>query len=340
MRCSRFALVPLVVVVAAACKGSTPPASSLPLLDTEPHGAAFNPNEIVPVGALSDFSALSATAIAKFLESTPYGGASFLSTYQSNGVAATASIASAAATYRINPIVLLTALEAKAGLIASSVYPSPPLAVDYVFGCGCSSPDVCDLSLAGIDVQVACYASALRDGLDEISATVGHQTAGGWGPGNTSTSLDGLEVTPKDASTAALYQVDPVVGTGKTGTSLFENIWALYIGALHYDPASPVGPGATALIGDPCVGADDCNVPNAVCANAAGYPGGLCTMSCTGSCPTQQSFCASFASDGFCLPLCSPTDSASCRTGYGCQLVDSFGVDAGPEYVCAASKSQ
>jgi hypothetical protein len=194
---------------------------------------------------------------------------------------------------------------------------------------------VCDVDAAGLDVQVACYANALRTSLDEIAASANHETAGGWGPGQSSLTIDNVSVTPEDASTAALYQWEPLVGTGKSGSSLFAGIWALYTKALHYNPQKPVGPSATAIIGDPCVGSDDCAVANPVCANTASYPGGLCTTGCTGACPTPQSFCASFQKDGFCLAICSPTDSSSCRTGYSCQLVDVFGLDAGPAYVCA-----
>jgi hypothetical protein len=326
-----------VSVSLAACKGSpAPPTLDVPPQDTADSGVPFDPDEVVPSAAFTDFQAESTSDVQGFLEHNPYNGGSFLSTYQSNGVLFSAAVTNAATTYRINPIVLLVAVEAEGALVADPAYPQGGVLVDYLFGCGCGVPSVastCAPSAAGLDVQLACYADALRTSLDQIAAT--GQTTGGWGPGKSATTLDGVTVQPMDDSTAALYQYDPVVGKGDTGNSLFANVWIEYAESFSYGiPGGPTG--ATAMVGDACVGASDCAVPDAICATGAGYPGGMCTSRCSGSCPGVDAFCADFTKGGYCLAVCSPDDSWSCRTGYTCALVQPSGgpAGAGPEDVC------
>jgi hypothetical protein len=322
----------------ASCKGNA--AVSGPVLapaDTADAGVPFTPDEVVPSAAFTDFAALDAMDVQSFLVHDPYSGSSFLQTYQSNGVLFSDAVANAATTYRINPIVLLVAVEAEGGLVFDATYPQPSSAVDFLFGCGCpdpATPATCDPSAAGLDVQLGCYANALRTSLDEIA--VSGETAGGWGPGKTGTTLDGLTVKPADDSTAALYQYDPVVGKGQTGQSLFANIWFEYTQALTYFVPEGVDTEATAQIGDPCVSAADCALANPICATGAAYPGGMCTSKCKGSCSGVDAFCADFTSGGFCLSVCSPTDSWSCRSGYACALVQPSGAPAGTAsaYVC------
>ena len=340
MRPVVVAVAPLLgVALAAACQGTQSTATlTLPAQDTADSGLPFHADEIVPSAAFTDFESIDATGIQSFLERDPYeGGSSFLQTYQSNGVLFSAAVASAATTYRINPIVLLVAVEAEGGLLDDVAYPQPSAAVDFLFGCGCSvpsMPETCDPSAAGLDVQLACYANALRTSLDQIAQS--GTTAGGWGPGKTSTTLDGTTVKPTDDSTAALYQYDPVVGNGQSGSSLFENIWQEYTLALSYAPPQGTSAEATSLVGDPCVSASDCAIASPICATGSSYPGGMCTSQCKGSCAGVDAFCADFTSGGFCLSVCSPTDPSSCRTGYACALIQPSGAPAGTKsaYVC------
>jgi len=318
---SRFALVLAGSALAIAC-GSSASTSSLPSLDFAPAkgGATFNPDEIIAESAFTDGLAYGPRDLEMFLSLTPYGAASFLATYQSSGVLAQDAIAAAATKYSINPIFFLVRAEVVAGLIAAKTYPLPARQVEYVFGCGCTSPSTCDASFAGLDKQADCLGSTLRTSLDEIAAT--GRTAGGWGPGVASVTLDGVRVTPADASTAALYEYDPIVGTGKSDNWLVWNIWQLYARALP-PPAS--GLGATPQIGDPCAAAADCGFANPVCETGATYPDGLCTSKCNGSCAGTDAFCANFSGSGYCLAICNPTDPASCRAGYSCALIQQFG---------------
>ena len=115
---------------------------------------------------------------------------------------------------------------------------------------------------------------------------------------------------------------------------MFSNVWAVYTRDLGYTPPTSASTGATSLVGDPCIGSDDCALPSPICAAGSGYPGGLCTTKCTDSCPTVDAFCSDFTSGGFCLAVCSPTDSFSCRSGYSCTSVQGHGSDAGSANVC------
>jgi len=340
----RLGKLVVVAAFASACNNSANATTpSIPIQDVDDGGYPFNKDEIVPSAAFTDFTALAATDVQSFVEHSPYTGESFLGTYQSNGVTFAAAVVNVAQTYRINPIVLLVAVEAKAGLVAATTYPPVPSTVDYLFGCGCSlSPNasgpgdasVCDPSAAGLDVQLACYANALRTSLDQVA--VSGTTQGGWGPGTTATTLDGIAVKPKDDSTAALYQYDPVVGTGRSGNSLFSTIWLEFTQTLSYESPQGGAAGALAEVGDSCLVSSECAISNAICATGSGYPGGMCTSHCTGSCPASDAFCAAFTSGGYCLALCNPTVPASCRSGYSCTLVQPSGAPSGtpPSNVC------
>jgi len=70
----------------------------------------------------------------------------------------------------------------------------------------------------------------------------------------------------------------------------------------------------------------------AVCATK-GYPDGICTVTCPGSCPSQpgeaESFCALFEEGAFCLPRCNINAPGGCRDGYKCIRVKSEGGDSG-----------
>jgi hypothetical protein len=322
-------------LLAAACakKGE---ASVLAAQDLQASGGSFDPDEILDPASMQDTTALDSNGIEQFLQQTPYGGTSFLAAYSSNGVPASDAIAAAAARYAIDPIVFLVRAEMDQGLVVSTGYPSPASRVEFAFGCGCTAPGACDPTYAGFDVQVDCLGAALRDALDAVAAT--GQTVGGWGPNLASTTLDGVAVTPQDDSTAALYQYTPVVAVGKAGGNwLFWNLWQEFAGALGYSP--PAGaPGPTSWIGDACAGSGVCSYDGTEGTCATQFPGGLCTLTCSTSCPSSssqaQTFCADFGSEGgFCLAVCNPSDP-QCRSGYVCQSVKQFGDTATSQDVC------
>ena len=155
------------------------------------------------------------------------------------------------------------------------------------------------------------------------------------------TTLDGARVTPADASTAALYQYTPSVNAGRPGgTWLFWNLWQKYAAALGYKGAGAVAT-PTASIGDPCTVSGNCAFQGGEC--ATNFPGGLCTATCTSTCPADPSntpaFCADFQGQGgYCLPICNPSASA-CRSGYTCSRVAQEGAPTQGQYVCTPAGS-
>jgi hypothetical protein len=324
-----------VLALVAACSKSPGESSVLQASDLQGNGASFDANEIVDSASMQDQGALDEAAVLKFLQKTPYGGSSFLATYASHGTSAARAIAVASGQYALNPLVFLVRAQMDTGLIGSTTYPSPANRVEYAFGCGCIAPGQCDGAYAGFDVQIDCLGAALRESLDAVAAT--GKTDGGWGPRVTSTTLDGVSVTPKDDSTAALYQYTPVVAVGQAGGNwLFWNLWRKYASFAGYGGAK--GAPLTSWIGDACIATSACVYAGTAGTCATQFPGGLCTLSCTGSCPTAmgeaQTFCADFGSQGgFCLAVCNQADP-QCRTGYGCKSVAQAGNGSTSQYVC------
>jgi hypothetical protein len=326
-------LLAVSTVLVGACSEDTP-ATVLQAIDTQkPTGQAnpFDRNVIADPASFADVETLKPADVQRFLGKTPYERASFLETYQSNGIRAADSIMSAARQYRINPLVFLVFAQAAQGLVGERNYPFPPDRVEYVFRCGCLEAKSCLPQLAGFDRQVDCLGRALREAIDEIK--LNETTKTGWGPNKTSLTLDNLKVTPDNEATAALYDRLPRVNEGGAGgTWLFWNLWNLY--ALKIDYAGPIGTIDGRWIGEPCVTDATCGVQNSIC--ATDYPDGLCTVSCTSDCPSTptkpETFCVKFESGGFCFPKCNPK-SPQCRAGYSCIRV--AGVGSGDsEYVC------
>ena len=283
---------------------------------------------------MQDQSALDSPGVLAFLQHTPYGQPSFLTTYASHGVSASDAIMTAARRFALDPLVLLVRAQMDQGLVGSPSYPSPASRVEYAFGCGCATTGDCDPAYAGFDVQVGCLGALLRESLDAVAST--GKTDGGWGPGITVTTLDGLPVTPKDDSTAALYQYTALVAPGQAGGNwLFWNLWRKYAAAVSYGGGAG---SSTAWIGDPCKSSESCVLGGTPGTCATQFPGGLCTLACTTSCPSTTgkalTFCADFGSQGgYCLEVCNPADP-QCRAGYTCKSVQHAGGTGAPQTVC------
>jgi hypothetical protein len=232
------------VLLASACAKSSQENSILQAEDLSAGPLPFDPSEIVDQGSFTDNATIDSATIASFLQQTPYKVGSFLETYESNGVRANDAMVAAGKRYGINPLVFLVRAQMEQGLVGEQSYPLPASRVEFVFGCGCAAPSDCDPALAGFDKQVGCLAQALKQSMDEITAN--GQTGGGWAPQKTSSTLDGVQVTPRDASTAALYQYTPRVAKNAGGGNwLFWNIWQNYATALGYSgpPGQPGPPG-------------------------------------------------------------------------------------------------
>jgi hypothetical protein len=322
-----------VAALAVACARQGDDSSVLQADDLRQTEIPFDQDDVLDAGSLTDSLALpTAREVQAFLSKTPYGRASFLATYQSNGVRAADAIARAADKYQINPLVLLVRAQVDQGLVGTQYYPSPPSRVEYVFGCGCPGGTAkCDPAYAGFDRQVDCLGAALRALTDEaLGAGV---TASGWGAGRTQRTTDGVLVTPRDAGTAVLYAYTPYVAMNKPGgVWVFWNVWQNYAAFVGY--AGALGPpvGTKRWIGDACTSDPLCAaIPDGVCVQ--NFPSGMCTTACSKSqpCPNDmdhpQTFCANFgANGGFCLPVCNPSNPASCRPGYECKLANELGT--------------
>ena len=317
------ALAVAVFAIAAACakdQGST----VLQADDLVPVDGPFDPNMIVDSTAVFTDSYALPEGVQAFLKKTPYKRPSFLATYQSNGVLAADAIQRAADVYQINPLVFLVRAQMEQGLIGQQYYPFPPSRVEYVFRCGCSG-DVCDPALGGFDRQVDCLGRTLRTSLGQACGAA-RATAGGWGVGRASNTVDGVSITPANEATAALYQYMPFVNSGAEGGNwLFWNLFQKYALAVAY-------PGAVSdqFVGDSCCGDASCPYAKGVC--AVNVSGGMCTASCDAKnpCPSDQggrkAVCASLSGQGFCLRDCS---ASACRKGYACVGVALIGGGGG-----------
>ena len=314
-------------VLGVACSTGS---SVWPDLDYADEGMPFDPGLIIDsTESLTDPSSFpQATDIQAFLKQTPYGTESFLATYSSNGVSAAMAIANAAITYQLNPLLFLVRAEMDQGLVAATSYPSPASRVEFVFGCGCAETGVtasCDPLLAGFDRQVDCLAREIRSSLDSACG-VTHLTSGGWGSGKTSTTIDGVDVTPENEGTAVLYQYTPLVLERRAGGNwFFWNVYQLYANSIGYP-----GSFMQAWIGDACCGDTACAaIQGGTC--AVNVPGGMCTATCSASqpCPMdpdRHAVCTSLSGQGFCLLDCS---ASPCRAGYLCQPVALVGGGQG-----------
>jgi hypothetical protein len=327
------ALAAGIASLTAACSTSSGESSVLQASDLQSSGA-FDPDEIVASAPMQDQATIGAAELTAFLKATPYGQSSFLATYTSHGVSAVSAMVTTAHAYALNPLLFLARAEMDQGLVGSVGYPSPSSRVDFAFGCGCAAPGDCDSTYAGFDIQVACLAAELRESLDAVAAT--GKTDGGWGPGIAGTTVDGVSVTPKDDSTASLYQYTPIVAVGQAGGNwLLWNLWRRYASALQYTGPNATG---TGWIGDACTADATCAYGGTAGTCATQFPAGLCTLACTGSCPSATghpgTFCADFgAQGGFCLAVCNQSDP-QCRAGYTCESVKQFGDTPASQYVC------
>ena len=324
----------VLVAIVAACSGGPNWAWPPDDFAAQDLSAPFDPNTLIDqTASLTDPTALpDQPSIQTFLAQTPYGGESFLATYASNGVSASTAIANASATYQLNPLLFLVRAEVDQALISQTTYPTPAARVEYAFGCGCDevpSPahptPRCDPSLAGFDKQVDCLARTMRSYLDAVCGTA-QTTAGGWASGATSTTIDGVTVTPANEGTAALYQYAPLVLLNQAGGNwFFWNVYQFYASTIAY-------PGAyvDAWVGDPCCGDAACQQGfGGTC--AVNVPGGMCTESCDAktACPMSEgrnSVCANLSNAGFCLFDCT---TSPCRQGYVCQTVALIGGGSG-----------
>lgn len=329
-------------LLAFGCGDEPEPATVLDPLDLElsldGEEASFDPDELVDDASFLDGTTFTEARVQELLRQPPYGRASFLETFQSNGVRAADAFARTGRGYGVNPLALLAFVQIRQGLVSASAYPvSSPSRVEYAFGCGCSREGACDPESAGLDRQLDCLARELRAAVDSVAAS--GATPRGFSPGKASRTLDGKTVTPANAATAAVYDQIPEVGEAgesRRGAWLFWNVFRAYAYHAVYEPEGTPG---GAVVGDPCAEDATCTFEGGRCATT--FPGGYCTAACSGACPASPNgalaVCSTFADEGYCFTAC--LDASSCRAGYACCELPSFGVDGPPEPVCVPDET-
>ncbi len=175
----------------------------------------FNKNYIISDFEFTDANAFSSAAgVQYFLERKGSGLADY-SVLTSDGVIKKASdiIWEASQENNISPKFLLTLLQKESGLVTEKSLSQSRL--DWTMGagvcdgCSKSDPEIIK-KYKGFDKQITWAAELNRWYLDEIDEK--GKTITGWGPGITKKTLDGLDVTPVNAATAALYTYNPWVG--------------------------------------------------------------------------------------------------------------------------------
>src|SRR5438105_13903541 len=109
MNSSRLAeillLVAAVAVVGPGCAKDSQEKTILQSedLSTGPDQGQFDPSEVIDPASFTDDEQLDAQQLQDFLHRTPYKRASFLETYESNGVRAVDALVLASRIYKSNP---------------------------------------------------------------------------------------------------------------------------------------------------------------------------------------------------------------------------------------------
>lgn len=216
----------------------------------------FHKNFILSDNEFRDSSSLSLNGIGNFLAQEGSALADYVTTDVNGAVVSAAKIIyDTAQTYELNPKVLLVLAQKESSAITSGTLTSAitdwTLGYAVCDGCSKDDPDVAEYSglakqfdAAG-DRFVHSYLADLRDHGSTIS---------GWGPGITKTTIDGIEVTPTNDATAALYTYNPCVGAYGGGdpnygcNSLFAKLYYEWFPALKYPNGSLLQDGSTGAV--------------------------------------------------------------------------------------------
>ncbi|MFH0852894.1 MAG: hypothetical protein V1853_00610 [bacterium] len=190
----------------------------------------FNKNNLLNNSELMDWNSMSIGRVDGFLKKL--GG--FLSTVSAadhTGAVKSAAqiIVEASGRHRLSPKFFLIMIEKESGLVQSRKS-DPYGLVDVALGFACPDGLGCSQEHKGFAHQVDAAGEKIRDGyladLEKKGTTIS-----GWGVGITKTTVDGIEVTPENEATAALYTYNPWVGKYGGGdqrwgaNSLFVKLW-------------------------------------------------------------------------------------------------------------------
>lgn len=216
----------------------------------------FQKNFILSDHEFRDSNSLSLKGIKNFL--IEKGGVlqDYVTTNVSGETVSAAEIIyDTAQTYDLNPKVLLVLAEKESSAITGTSLNS--YIMDWTLGyavCdGCSKDDPNVAKYSGLAKQFDAAGDRIANSY--LADLKDHgSTISGWGPSIPKTTIDGIEVTPVNDATAALYTYNPCVGAYGGGdsrygcNSLFAKLYYAWFPALKYPNGSLLQDGATGAI--------------------------------------------------------------------------------------------
>jgi hypothetical protein len=217
---------------------------------------SFQKNFILSDHEFRDSNSLSLKGIQNFLKEKGGVLKDYVTTDVSGETATAAEIIyDTAQTYDLNPKVLLVMAEKESSAITGTSLTSyiTDWTLGYAVCDGCSKEDPNVAKYAGLAKQFDAAGDRIANSyladLEDHGSTIS-----GWGPDIPKTTIDGIEVTPVNDATAALYTYNPCVGAYGGGdsrygcNSLFAKLYYSWFAALKYPNGSLLQDGATGAI--------------------------------------------------------------------------------------------
>lgn len=197
---------------------------------TQPTEAfTFTKNNLISDHDMTNWKYMSVTGVQNFLEEKGSVLANY-STTDVDGTQRTAAqiIRRASKRYELNPMLFLVMAQKESSAITRTTMTD--FIENWTLGFGCFPNCASAESYRGLANQVDSAGYQFRYGYLEDLLSRGY-TISGWGPGRTKTTSDGIEVTPENNATAALYTYNPWVGAYGGGdsrygaNSAFQKLW-------------------------------------------------------------------------------------------------------------------
>lgn len=200
----------------------------LVLVPAPVYGLSFNRNNIISDEDMTVVT-MSLKQIQQFLETKDGVLKNYTDTVNGEVKTAAEIIYEVSQEFRISPMFLIVTLQKEQSLITS---PNPSeRALNFAMGYGCPDSGGCSEAYRGLFMQLRSAARQVRvnylDRIDSQGATIS-----GWAPGITKT-VDGVDVTPQNKATAALYTYTPHI----RGNELFWKIWNAWFAITYPDGA-------------------------------------------------------------------------------------------------------
>jgi hypothetical protein len=213
-------------------------------LPSQTHAFTFDKNLLITDQELEDYDLLTTAQIQAFLEEKGSVLAGY-STQDTDSVTKSVAeiIHNVSNKYRLSPMLFLVMAQKESSAITTS---SLTYSIEnWILGFGrcdsCSEEDAAPYR--GVANQFNSAGERIREGYLADLEDHGY-TISGWGPGRSKTTIDGIEVTPENDATAALYTYNPCVGAYGGGysqygcNSAFQKIWQEWNPGVKYPNGS------------------------------------------------------------------------------------------------------